>query len=209
MIENQPALLNVCLNADTFLGRDVLSENTQNFDSEGKKLLFSNTEPAGRDTLNITLEYRAGLQDENVVHITPTFQPVIRIKREGIFCDEAAESSQEAMQKLATAIRNEFLFKDLQPTGGGQDAPRLKLADFGVVAHEVGTMRMPNQDPGKKESVVTDNLRFKELENLYVCDLSVFPVSPPANPTLTLAALAIRLANYLIDNEDTRQSRKS
>jgi choline dehydrogenase-like flavoprotein len=32
---------------------------------------------------------------------------------------------------------------------------------------------------------------------IYACDLSVFPTSPAANPTLTLAALAVRLADHL------------
>lgn len=40
-------------------------------------------------------------------------------------------------------------------------------------------------------------LKYVGVDNLYVCDLSVFPISPPANPTLTLAALALRLADYL------------
>ncbi|WP_425567691.1 GMC oxidoreductase [Nonomuraea dietziae] len=35
--------------------------------------------------------------------------------------------------------------------------------------------------------------------NLYVCDLSVFPTSPAANPSLTLAALAMRLAAGLVN----------
>ncbi|WP_347404152.1 GMC oxidoreductase [Nodosilinea sp. P-1105] len=34
-------------------------------------------------------------------------------------------------------------------------------------------------------------------DNLYACDLSVFLPSPAANPTLTLVALAIRLAEHL------------
>ncbi|WKT54190.1 FAD/NAD(P)-binding domain superfamily [Fusarium oxysporum f. sp. vasinfectum] len=175
-IQGQPALLNVCQNADTFLSRKVLSENTQNFNSQGKKILFSNNEPAGCDTLNITLEFRAKLRNNNMVHITPTSQPVIRIKRKGIF-GEKDESAQKDMQELATTIRNKFLFKD-QAINGIQDAPRLKLADFGVVAHEVGTMRMPKPNGGanaRDGSVVTCDLQFEGVENLYVCDLSVFP----------------------------------
>jgi choline dehydrogenase-like flavoprotein len=33
--------------------------------------------------------------------------------------------------------------------------------------------------------------------NVYVCDLSIFPTSPAANPSLTVVALAIRLAEHL------------
>jgi choline dehydrogenase-like flavoprotein len=45
--------------------------------------------------------------------------------------------------------------------------------------------------------VVDADLRFAEYENLYACDNSVLPTSPAANPTLTLAALALRLAAHL------------
>jgi choline dehydrogenase-like flavoprotein len=70
----------------------------------------------------------------------------------------------------------------------------LKQANLGGVAHEVGTLRL-GENP--TNSVVDLDLKFHSYKNLYACDLSVFPSSPAANPTLTLAALAIRLADHL------------
>jgi choline dehydrogenase-like flavoprotein len=49
--------------------------------------------------------------------------------------------------------------------------------------------------------VVDANLRFLAYENLYACDNSVFPTSPAANPTLTLAALSLRLARHITDSD--------
>jgi hypothetical protein len=69
----------------------------------------------------------------------------------------------------------------------------LNQAGLGGVAHEVGTLRMG----AKGDGVVDANLKFLSYDNLYACDLSVFPSSPAANPTLTLAALAVRLAEHL------------
>lgn len=69
----------------------------------------------------------------------------------------------------------------------------LKTGGLGGVAHEVGTLRMGELGHG----VVDSNLRYVGHDNLYVCDLSVFPTSPAANPTLTLVALALRLATHL------------
>jgi choline dehydrogenase-like flavoprotein len=69
----------------------------------------------------------------------------------------------------------------------------LKEAGLGGVAHEVGTLRLSANGDG----VVDADLKFLSYDNLYACDLSVFPSSPAANPTLTLAALAIRLADHL------------
>ncbi|MDX2230765.1 MAG: GMC family oxidoreductase [Leptolyngbyaceae cyanobacterium bins.349] len=83
-------------------------------------------------------------------------------------------------------------------TLGGVPLPggnlNLNEAGLGGVAHEVGTLRLGAQ---ANTSVVNPNLQFHAYNNLYACDLSVFPTSPAANPTLTLAALAIRLADHL------------
>lgn len=67
-------------------------------------------------------------------------------------------------------------------------------AGLGGVAHEAGTLRMDTDAAG---GVVDTDLKFHAYDNLYACDLSVFPASPAANPTLTLAALSLRLARRL------------
>jgi choline dehydrogenase-like flavoprotein len=69
----------------------------------------------------------------------------------------------------------------------------LREAALGGVAHEVGTLCMADGGTG----VVDENLRFLGYDNLFACDNSVFPSSPAANPTLTLTALALRLARHL------------
>ena len=60
--------------------------------------------------------------------------------------------------------------------------------------HQTGTTRM-GEDPSR--SVVDANLRTHDLENLFVSGGSVFVTGGPANPTLTIAALTLRLANHL------------
>jgi choline dehydrogenase-like flavoprotein len=47
--------------------------------------------------------------------------------------------------------------------------------------------------------VVDEFHKFHAYDNLFACDLSVFPCSPAANPTITLTALALRLAHHLND----------
>jgi choline dehydrogenase-like flavoprotein len=61
-------------------------------------------------------------------------------------------------------------------------------------AHHMGTTRM-NDDPTR--GVVDRNCKVHDVENLYVAGSSVFPTSGSANPTLTLVALALRLAQHL------------
>lgn len=73
----------------------------------------------------------------------------------------------------------------------------LKLAPAGGVAHEAGTLRISEGPEAKSAGVVDQNLRFHQHENLWACDMSIFPTSPAANPSLTLIALALRLADHL------------
>jgi choline dehydrogenase-like flavoprotein len=60
--------------------------------------------------------------------------------------------------------------------------------------HHMGTTRM-HDDP--KQGVVDANCRVHSLANLYVAGSSVFPTVGNVNPTFTLVALAIRLADHL------------
>ena len=67
----------------------------------------------------------------------------------------------------------------------------------GIWAHEQGSIPMPNQK--LEGGVVDEHLRMKYgWDNVSVCDLSVFPYSAASNPTLTLAALALRLSDNLV-----------
>ena len=61
-------------------------------------------------------------------------------------------------------------------------------------AHASATCRMSRSDA---DGVVDPNLRVHGTDNLYVCSNAVFPSIAAANPTLTLAALAVRLGDYL------------
>jgi len=60
--------------------------------------------------------------------------------------------------------------------------------------HHIGTARM-GVDP--QTSVVDANCRVHGVDNLYISSAAVFPTSSQANPTLTIVALAVRLAAHL------------
>lgn len=46
-------------------------------------------------------------------------------------------------------------------------------------------------------SVVDEDLQVVGASGMYVCDMSVMPLSSSANPVRTLAALALRLSEHL------------
>jgi choline dehydrogenase-like flavoprotein len=62
--------------------------------------------------------------------------------------------------------------------------------------HVMGTCRM-GEDPAT--SVVGPNGRFHDIENLLCADSSVFVTSSGYNPTLTIVALAHRMASLLVE----------
>lgn len=68
------------------------------------------------------------------------------------------------------------------------------LASVGSAYHPSGTTRM-SADPGS--GVVDPDLQVHGVAGLYVVGSSVFPTSGYANPTLTIVALALRLADRL------------
>jgi choline dehydrogenase-like flavoprotein len=60
--------------------------------------------------------------------------------------------------------------------------------------HQMGTTRM-HDDP--KQGVVDSNSRVHGLSNLFIAGPSVFPTTGYANPTLTIVAMTVRLADHL------------
>lgn len=133
----------------------------------------------------IVFLFNVGLVQTNAVElIGPPFVPLkVSMDRAPLpagALEEARAVADTVLQGLgAEPVANEGL--DLVEAG------------LGGVAHEVGTLRMGADRTG----VVDENLKFLDLENVYACDNSVFPTSPAANPSLTLVALALRLADHL------------
>jgi choline dehydrogenase-like flavoprotein len=60
--------------------------------------------------------------------------------------------------------------------------------------HHMGTTRMSDNS---SSGVVDANCRVHGLDNLFVAGSSVFPTGGYANPTLTIVALALRLADHV------------
>ncbi len=70
----------------------------------------------------------------------------------------------------------------------GKDIP------IGGTAHQAGTLRF-GTDP--QDSVLDLNCRTHEVDNLYVVDAGFFPSIGAVNPTLTIIANALRVADHL------------
>jgi choline dehydrogenase-like flavoprotein len=69
-----------------------------------------------------------------------------------------------------------------------------EIGDFNSSAHQIGTTRMSASPSG---GVVDSNCQIHGVNNLFIASSSVFPTSGHANPTLTVVALAARLAEHI------------
>jgi choline dehydrogenase-like flavoprotein len=93
-----------------------------------------------------------------------------------------------------------LLAQDLSQTGVGRfeydpDSVEEEVTRYGAYGgHHIGTVRM-GTNPG--EGVVDPNGRVHGVHNLFVAGSAIFPTSSQANPTLTVIAMALRLADHL------------
>ena len=71
----------------------------------------------------------------------------------------------------------------------------LKRDAFASGAHHAGTMKIGSE---KNKGVIDSNLKIFGCDNIYVCDLSIFPKYGNSNPTFTLCAFSVRLSQHLL-----------
>lgn len=103
---------------------------------------------------------------------------------------------------VRTAYR--LMAAELERTGTGHltfddaglEAAVLKAGAYG--GHHSGTARMA---AAPTDGVVDANCRVHGTDNLFVASSAVLPTSSQANPTLTILALALRLADHLESRE--------
>ncbi|POR50524.1 choline dehydrogenase-like flavoprotein [Paraburkholderia eburnea] len=104
-------------------------------------------------------------------------------------------------QDVATVSRAlEALAQEIGRSGVGRfiydpNEVEAEMTRYGAYGgHHIGTARM-GADP--RTSVVDANCRLHEVDNVYIASAAVFPTSGQANPTLSIVALALRLAAHL------------
>jgi choline dehydrogenase-like flavoprotein len=66
-----------------------------------------------------------------------------------------------------------------------------------AVGHQNGTCRFGTNP---RQSVLDINCKAHDLDNLYVVDASFFPSCGAVNPSLTIIANAIRIADHLLSD---------
>lgn len=111
------------------------------------------------------------------------------------------ESRCTALDQRSLVALHERLAESLAAAGVGRLESELTATDRADewsidrdASHHLGTTRM-GTDP--RSSVTDPDGRVHGIDNLYVAGGSLFPTSGCANPTYTIVALSIRLAEHL------------
>jgi choline dehydrogenase-like flavoprotein len=100
-----------------------------------------------------------------------------------------ADDFNQRMDEIGVHVNAIFHAMGATPQGEGKASISMR-AD-----HAACTVRMANDEA---QGVVDADLRVHGVDNLYVCSNGVFPNTGSVNPTLTLTALSLRLADHLI-----------
>ena len=166
--------------------------------------------------VDIKFSFGNCLDDENGIfsHANDGYTPEIRFKRFA-FLDDLLQFRFPALAGWTKGYQDFFdllnqtrdrVFAEFNDVGWitgeyGNGHGKQWPFGWGTVHHACGTLRMPwkpNRNASfNHESVVDENLKVRGSTGLYVCDMSVMPISTAANPVRTLAGLALRLSRYL------------
>ena len=118
----------------------------------------------------------------------------ISLRNDGSVMLDVTENNMEALRRLRGKLETLLKHSNVHPhllerkLYFGKDIP------ISGTSHQAGTARF-GTDP--RSSVLDLNCKAHELDNLYVADASFFPSIGAVNPTLTIVANALRVADYL------------
>lgn len=117
-----------------------------------------------------------------------------RVEVHVAFKEIDVESLVQAHNLFAERFRQKKAGEILYSEEGFRQYLQQRLENFNSYAHQMGTTRM-SEDP--RTGVVDRNAKVYGLENLFVAGSSTFPTGGHANPTVTVVAQALMLADHL------------
>ncbi len=99
----------------------------------------------------------------------------------------------ESFKKSINLIQDKFNIND-ECMSNNNIVDFWNSAPLDTQSHHIGTTRMGNNIDN---SVIDKNLKVHNIKNLFIAGSSVFPTGGISNPTLTITAFSIRLADHL------------
>ena len=114
--------------------------------------------------------------------------------KDGMVHLDLKETNMEGNRRLRTKLRDVCEKLDIHPHLIDRGLYLGKDVPVGGTAHQAGTLRFGTD---ATKSVLDVNCKAHELDNLYVTDASFFPSIGAVNPTLTIIANALRVADRI------------
>ncbi len=118
----------------------------------------------------------------------------VRYEHDGRVVLDLTETNLEGLERLKGKLKGMLNALDMQDHFLPRSLYLGKNIPIGGTAHQAGTLRFGTD---AKRSVLDLNCRAHELDNLYVVDASFFVSIGAVNPTLTIIANALRVAEHL------------
>lgn len=120
----------------------------------------------------------------------------VTLKEDGSIKVSYSRTNYTAYEKLKEKLKQ--LFEKLGELDPGYRDTKWNGYDLDItgMSHQNGTMRF-GSDPST--SVLDLNCKTHDLDNVYVVDASFFPSCGAFNPSLTIAANALRVGDHIID----------
>jgi choline dehydrogenase-like flavoprotein len=109
---------------------------------------------------------------------------------------DLTQTNLEAHRRLRQKLQDICAKLDVHPHLFARTLYLGKDVPIGGTAHQAGTLKFGND---AATSVLDLNCKAHELDNLYVTDASFFPSIGAVNPTLTIIANALRVADHIIE----------
>jgi GMC oxidoreductase len=169
--------------------------------------------PKGKSLLEIKFSFGNCLDDDNRFEADPDkpYVPkiVFRNTKQTKYLEErfrALAGWEKDDPKIGDVLESitKQIFSLFRLDGGKPDRRTTVISfGFGTVHHAAGSLRMPwykgldQLNKGPTNGVVDEDLQVNGVKDLYVCDMSVMPISTAANPVRALVALALRLSEHL------------
>jgi choline dehydrogenase-like flavoprotein len=189
-VDNTTAIVNISLDGSSFLPRNNASTDDL-------------------PVLIIAYILPSDLASGNTIELNNQSEPRITFDWAE---DKYLEDKKQVLREFAVDVMNKVVatfdvrFATATSTGYSPILHDITLADIklnaagpGVVAHELGSIPLPHKDGSG--GILDNHLEMQYgWNNVSVCDLSILPYSAAANPSLTLAALALRLSDKLFDD---------
>jgi choline dehydrogenase-like flavoprotein len=144
--------------------------------------------------LKLNIDVEQGAYPDNRVCLSPTVKDALGLPAATIEW-RIGEEEKVTASKYAYSIK-EFLEEiGIAPLHWSESVVDHTIPSMLDTNHAMGGLRM-GRDP--VSSVVDQNLSFHGLPNLFIASCAVFPSGSSSNPTFTLMALAMRLADNLV-----------